>query len=88
MMRFCASRSVLRRRLSELPEETPDRGYLSIVVGQRGESSWPNGRGIRGEIPLIDGGYITCPEFALYSPDRKWLIENRGVAPDIEIDPA
>jgi tricorn protease len=43
-------------------------------------------RGIRGEIPLIDGGYITRPEFSLYGLDRKWLIENRGVAPDIEID--
>jgi tricorn protease len=51
-----------------------------------GERTWGGVRGIRGEIPLIDGGYITRPEFSLYSPDRKWLIENRGVAPDIEVD--
>jgi tricorn protease len=51
-----------------------------------GERTWGGVRGIRGEIPLIDGGYITRPEFSLYGLDSKWLIENRGVAPDIEID--
>lgn len=34
----------------------------------------------------MDGGYITRPEFALYGLDSKWLIENRGVEPDIVID--
>jgi len=51
-----------------------------------GERTWGGVRGIRGEIPLMDGGYITRPEFSLYSLDSKWLIENRGVAPDIEVD--
>ncbi|MGB9283848.1 MAG: PDZ domain-containing protein [Candidatus Sulfotelmatobacter sp.] len=51
-----------------------------------GERTWGGVRGIRGEISLIDGGYITRPEFSLYGLDSKWLIENRGVAPDIEID--
>jgi tricorn protease len=51
-----------------------------------GERTWGGVRGIRGEIPLIDGGYITRPEFSLYGMDSKWLIENRGVAPDIEVD--
>ena len=51
-----------------------------------GERTWGGVRGIRGEIPLIDGGYITRPEFSLYGLDSKWLIENHGVAPDIEID--
>jgi len=43
-------------------------------------------RGIRGNIPLMDGGYITRPEFSLYGMDSKWLIENHGVEPDIEVD--
>ena len=30
-----------------------------------GERTWGGVRGIRGEIPLIDGGYITRPEFSL-----------------------
>jgi len=51
-----------------------------------GERTWGGVRGIRGEIPLMDGGYLTRPEFALYGLDRKWEIENRGVAPDIEVD--
>jgi tricorn protease len=51
-----------------------------------GERTWGGVRGIRGEIPLIDGGYITRPEFALYGLDSKWLIENRGVAPEVEVD--
>jgi tricorn protease len=51
-----------------------------------GERTWGGVRGIRGEISLIDGGYITRPEFSLYGLDSKWLIENRGVAPDLEID--
>ncbi len=51
-----------------------------------GERTWGGVRGIRGEIPLMDGGYITRPEFSLYGLDSKWLIENRGVEPDITID--
>jgi tricorn protease len=51
-----------------------------------GERTWGGVRGIRGEIPLMDGGYITRPEFSLYGLDSKWLIENKGVAPDIEVD--
>ena len=56
---------------------------LGPLVGER---TWGGVRGIRGYIPLIDGGYVTRPEFSLYSLDSQWLIENRGVAPDIEVD--
>jgi tricorn protease len=51
-----------------------------------GERTWGGVRGIRGEFPLIDGGYITRPEFAHYDLNSKWVVENRGVAPDIEVD--
>jgi tricorn protease len=51
-----------------------------------GERTWGGVRGIRGEIPLMDGGYITRPEFSLSSLDSKWLIENRGVQPDVVVD--
>lgn len=51
-----------------------------------GERTWGGVRGIRGEMPLMDGGYITRPEFSLSSLDSKWLIENRGVQPDIVVD--
>jgi len=51
-----------------------------------GERTWGGVRGIRGEIPLMDGGYITRPEFSLYGMDSKWVIENRGVQPDVVVD--
>jgi len=51
-----------------------------------GERTWGGVRGIRGFIPLIDGGYITRPEFSLYGLDSTWLIENRGVEPDVVVD--
>jgi tricorn protease len=56
---------------------------LGPVVGMR---TWGGVRGIRGYVPLIDGGYITRPEFAIYGLDSQWLIENRGVEPDIVVD--
>jgi tricorn protease len=51
-----------------------------------GERTWGGVRGIRGNFPLMDGGYITRPEFARYGMDSKWVVENRGVAPDIELE--
>ncbi len=56
---------------------------LGPVIGER---TWGGVRGIRGLMPLMDGGYITRPEFSLYGLDSQWLIENRGVAPDIDVD--
>ncbi|HTS10614.1 MAG TPA: PDZ domain-containing protein [Candidatus Limnocylindrales bacterium] len=56
---------------------------LGPVIGMR---TWGGVRGIRGEIPLMDGGYVTRPEFSLYGLDSQWLIENHGVEPDIVID--
>jgi tricorn protease len=35
---------------------------------------------------LIDGGFVTAPRVAFWSPKGEWDVENRGVAPDIEIE--
>lgn len=51
-----------------------------------GERTWGGVRGIRGQMHLMDGGYITRPEFSIYGLDSKWLIENRGVQPDVVVD--
>ncbi len=56
---------------------------LGPVIGMR---TWGGVRGIRGYIPLLDGGYVTRPEFSLYGLDSQWLIENKGVQPDIVVD--
>jgi tricorn protease len=51
-----------------------------------GERTWGGVRGIRGQFPLLDGGYITRPEFARYDNNSKWIIENHGVQPDIVVE--
>ncbi len=56
---------------------------LGPLIGTR---SWGGVRGIRGEWSLLDGGYITIPEDAIYGLDSQWVLENRGVEPDIPVD--
>jgi tricorn protease len=51
-----------------------------------GERTWGGVRGIRGLIPLMDGGYITRPEFARYNLQSQWVVENHGVEPDIVVE--
>jgi tricorn protease len=56
---------------------------LGKLVGTR---SWGGVRGIRGNWRMMDGGYVTIPEEALYTTDSKWAVENHGVDPDIEVE--
>jgi len=57
---------------------------LGKLIGKR---SWGGVVGIRGSLPLVDGGYMMKPEFASYSVDgKKWIIEGHGVDPDIVVD--
>ncbi|HEV2386482.1 MAG TPA: PDZ domain-containing protein [Candidatus Acidoferrales bacterium] len=56
---------------------------LGPVIGTR---TWGGVRGIRGNIPLMDGGYVTRPEFALYGLNSQWIVENHGVEPDIVVE--
>jgi len=35
---------------------------------------------------LVDGGALTAPDNAVFDPiNNKWVAENEGVAPDIEV---
>jgi tricorn protease len=56
---------------------------LGPVIGKR---TWGGVRGIRGYTPLIDGGYVTQPEFSIYGLDSQWVMENWGAEPDIVVD--
>ena len=56
---------------------------LGPLLGTR---TWGGVRGIRGDWALLDGGYITVPEDALYGLDSEWVIENHGVDPDMPVD--
>lgn len=46
--------------------------------------------GFRDYPELIDGGSVTAPRGAIYGLQDEWEVENRGIAPDIEVemDPA
>jgi len=57
---------------------------LGPLIGKR---SWGGVVGIRGiRSGLVDGGYLTVPEFAHYGLKSQWIIENHGVDPDLEVD--
>jgi tricorn protease len=59
---------------------------LGPLVGKR---TWGGLVGI-GEIPvLMDGGHVTSPSVAFFSPQGEWDVENHGVEPDypVEQDP-
>ncbi|MGD8451155.1 MAG: S41 family peptidase [Phycisphaerae bacterium] len=55
---------------------------IAPVIGMR---TWGGAIGIEPHQDTVDGGTITPPQFGLYGLDGKWLIEGRGVEPDIEV---
>ena len=62
------------------------RAYgLGPVIGRR---TWGGVVGIRGNdmFNVVDGGYAWVPEFGMYDLHRRWIVENEGVPPDIEVD--
>ncbi len=59
------------------------RAKLGPLVGKR---TWGGLVGIGGYPPLLDGGTVTAPHFAFWTPEGQWEVENHGVAPDFEIE--
>ena len=57
------------------------------LVGTR---TWGGLVGIWNYPPLLDGGFVTAPRGAIYGLHGDWEVENRGIAPDLEVenDPA
>jgi tricorn protease len=55
-----------------------------------GVKTWGGWVGIGGSRPLMDGGRVTAPHDGGYDFAGRWVIENEGVEPDIEVeqDPA
>ena len=56
---------------------------MGKLVGKR---TWGGLVGILGFPVLMDGGTITAPNFAIWTPEEGWVVENVGVPPDIEIE--
>jgi tricorn protease len=56
---------------------------VGTLVGKR---TWGGLVGI-GEIPvLMDGGHVTSPSVAFFSPKGEWDVENHGVDPDVVVE--
>ncbi|MCX5754262.1 MAG: PDZ domain-containing protein [Candidatus Krumholzibacteria bacterium] len=57
---------------------------IGPVIGKR---SWGGVVGIRGTLPLLDGGFLNKPEFSRYDVrGKEWIMEGKGVEPDIYVD--
>ena len=57
---------------------------LGPVIGKR---TWGGVVGIRGSLPLLDGGFLNRPEFSRYDvAGKEWVMEGVGVEPDIKVD--
>lgn len=57
---------------------------LGPLIGKR---SWGGVVGIRGSLPLLDGGTLSKPEFSRYDlGGKEWIMEGVGVYPDIMVD--
>jgi tricorn protease len=56
---------------------------MGPLVGQR---TWGGLVGTLGFPVLMDGGTITAPNLAIWTPEEGWIVENEGVPPDIEVE--
>jgi tricorn protease len=55
---------------------------LGTLVGTR---TWGGLIGLSGQPSLVDGGAVQVPTFRIYDAEGKWVVENEGVAPDVEV---
>ncbi len=53
------------------------------LIGQR---TWGGLVGILGFPVLMDGGSITSPNLAIWTPDGGYIVENVGVPPDVAVE--
>jgi tricorn protease len=52
-----------------------------------GKTTWGGVVGIRGTLPLLDGGFLNRPEFSRFDIEgEEWVMEGVGVEPDIFVD--
>jgi tricorn protease len=56
---------------------------LGKVIGTR---TWGGEVWLTSSNRLVDNGIATAAEFGVYGPEGSWLIEGRGVEPDIVVD--
>ncbi len=60
------------------------QAHLGPLVGKR---TWGGLVGIAESASLVDGGFLTAPEFSIYNPDTNEIVaENQGIDPDVDLD--
>lgn len=55
---------------------------LGKTVGTR---TWGGANGGGGGVPLVDGGVVRVPDLGTYAPDGRYILENSGFTPDVEV---
>jgi tricorn protease len=57
---------------------------IGVLVGKR---TWGGLVGFFGPgETLMDGGIVTAPSRGFWTPNNQWEVENRGIAPDVEVE--
>lgn len=56
---------------------------LGTLIGKR---TWGGLVGILGFPVLMDGGFVTAPNLAIWTENEGFTVENEGVPPDIEVE--
>jgi tricorn protease len=56
---------------------------IGTLVGKR---TWGGLVGISDIPVLMDGGHVTAPSVAFFSPKGEWDVENHGVDPDVTVE--
>jgi tricorn protease len=57
---------------------------MTKLIGKR---TWGGLVGRAGAPDLMDGGVVTAPSSAVWNPaESKWIAENVGISPDIEVE--
>ena len=59
------------------------RAKVGPLIGKR---TWGGLVGRAGAPSLMDGGYVSSPSSGVWAPEGKWIAENIGVIPDIEVE--
>lgn len=59
------------------------RAGVGKLIGKR---TWGGLVGRAGAPPLLDGGFVSAPSSAVWSPAGEWDAENVGIPPDIEVE--
>jgi tricorn protease len=65
-----------------LPMEFQMHG-MGPVIGTR---TWGGLVGVSMFLDLVDGGGLSAPDYRIYDPEGRWIVENEGVQPDIVVD--